>query len=316
MKISILDLGTNTFNIFIAEIHPDKTYTKLYKSKIAVKLGEGGINHNFIEEKPFERGIRALKKHKKTSRKFDAEKIIAFATSAIRSASNGTDFVKAAKERAGIEVQVITGDREAELIYYGVRMAVQLNESPSLIIDIGGGSTEFILASKEKIFWKQSFLLGAARLLEKFKPSDPITEEQIKQIEEYLEKELQPLFSAVSPLSLGRGAGDKVELIGSSGSFDSLAEMIGWRFYNKDVLTGRTEYDFNLDDFEKLYKIILRSTTEERMHMKGLTKMRVDMIVVSAVIVNFVLKRLSIQKMRGSKFSLKEGVLWEMIHKI
>lgn len=196
MKISILDLGTNTFNIFIAEIHPDKTYTKLYKSKIAVKLGEGGINNNFIEEKPFERGIRALKKHRKTSKKFGVDKIVAFATSAVRSANNGRDFVLAAKEKTGIDVEVISGEREAELIYYGVKMAVRLNDTPSLIIDIGGGSTEFILANNKEILWKQSFLLGAARLLAKFKPSDPITESELKQIEGHLEKELQPLFSA------------------------------------------------------------------------------------------------------------------------
>ncbi len=327
MRISILDLGTNTFNIFIAELLPSPSgregwggYTKIYKSKIPVKLGEGGINNNFIEAKPFERGIRALKKHKKTSEKFGAEKIVAFATSAIRSASNGNDFVQQAKEKAGIAVQVISGDREAELIYYGVRMAVQLSEEPSLIIDIGGGSTEFILAGKDKIFWKQSFLLGAARLMEKFKPSDPISNDQIKKIEIYLEENLQSLFQAVDrithtllPSPFGGGTGRGFELIGSSGSFDSLAEMIGWHFYNEDALTGKTEYDFNLDDFEKLYQIIIRSTTEERLHMKGLTKMRVDMIVVSAIFVKFILNRLGIKKMRGSKFSLKEGVLWEIM---
>ena len=321
MRITILDLGTNTFNIFVAEISPDhSTYTKIYKSKIAVKLGQGGINNNHIDEKPFERGIRALKKHKKTSKKLGAEKIVAFATSAIRSAGNGHDFVKAAKERAGIEVEVISGDREAELIYYGVRMAVKMDKSPSLIMDIGGGSTEFIIATKDKILWKQSFLLGAARLLEKFKPSDPITLQEIKQIEYHLEENLSPLFQAVNdspfatlPSPGGGGTGRGCELIGSSGSFDSLAEMIGYRFYDVEALKGKTEYSFNLDDFERLYKILLDSTTQERLLMKGLTKMRVDMIVVSAIFVNLILKKLNIKKMRGSKFSLKEGVLWELL---
>ncbi|TAL59801.1 MAG: phosphatase, partial [Bacteroidetes bacterium] len=205
--------------------------------------------------------------------------------------------------------------------YFGVRSAVQMNGSPSLIIDIGGGSTEFIIANKKEIFWKHSFLMGAARLLERFKPSDPITESEVKQIEVYLEKELQPLFAAVDrilnahlPSPLGGGTGRGCELIGSSGSFDSLAEMIGYHFYDTEALKGKTEYAFNMDDFEKLYQVILKSTTKERMLMKGLTKMRVDMIVVSAIIVNFVIARLGIQKMRGSKFSLKEGVLWELMN--
>jgi len=307
MKVAILDLGTNTFNIFIAELFPDKPFKKIYKSKIAVKLGQGGINKNHIEENPFKRGLRALKKHRRTIEKFGAEKIIAFATSAIRNASNGKEFIKAVKEKTGIEVQIISGDKEAELIYYGVRSAVKMNDAPSLIMDIGGGSTEFILADKKEILWKQSFLLGAARLLEKFKPSDPIKKNEIKQIENYLEQELQPLYSAMKK-------NPAVELIGSSGSFDSLAEMIAHRFYDISILKGKTEYDFNFDDCEKMYEVSLTSTTRERLHMKGLTKMRVDMMVVSAIFVDFIILRLGLKKMRLSKYSLKEGVLWELLN--
>jgi exopolyphosphatase/guanosine-5'-triphosphate,3'-diphosphate pyrophosphatase len=308
MKIAIIDLGTNTFNIFIAEILPNKTYSKLYKSKIAVKLGEGGINRNFIEPIPFKRGINALKKHKKTIEKFGVAKIVAFATSAIRSASNGNEFVQTAKEKTGIDVQIISGDREAELIYFGVRSAVKMNDTPSLIIDIGGGSTEFIIANKDKILWKQSFLLGAARLLDKFKPSDPITNEEIQQIKDHLELNLQPLFVAV------KEHGAVTELIGSSGSFDSLAEMIAYRLYNIDILTGKTEYEFNMDDCQKIYDLLLKSTIKDRMNIRGLTKMRVDMIVISAIFVDFIILRLGLKKMRLSKYALKEGVLWELMH--
>lgn len=315
MRIGILDLGTNTFNIFIADILPDKTFKKIYKSKIAVKLGEGGINKNFIEEKPFKRGIRAIKKHKKTIDEYGVEKIVAFATSAVRSSTNGKHFVKVAKETTGIDIEIISGDREAELIYFGVRSAVNMNDHPSLIIDIGGGSTEFIIANKNNIFWKQSFLLGAARLLDKFKPSDPIKETEVKQIEAYLEENLQPLFAAVSSLSLkGISSNPVTELIGSSGSFDSLAEMIAYRFYTIELVKGKIDYDFNLDDCEKIYQIILQSTYKERLHMPGLTKMRVDMIVVSAIFVDYVFRRLGLEKMRLSRYSLKEGVLWELLH--
>ncbi|MBI4929421.1 MAG: Ppx/GppA family phosphatase [Bacteroidetes bacterium] len=307
MKIAIIDLGTNTFNIFIAELFPDKTYRKLYKSKISVKLGEGGINKNFIKKKPFKRGIKALKKHKRTIEEFGAEKIIAFATSAIRGASNREDFIRAAKEKTGIDIQIISGDKEAELIYYGVRSAVKMNDKSSLILDIGGGSTEFIIANKKEILWKQSFLLGAARLLEKFKPSDPIKKEEIKQIENYLEENLQPLFDMMKK-------NPAVELIGSSGSFDSLAEMIAYRFYDISILKGKTEYDFNFDDCEKMYEVIRKSTAKDRSHMKGLSKMRVDMMVVSAIFVDFIILRLRLKKMRLSKYSLKEGVLWELLN--
>ncbi len=320
MKIAILDLGTNTFNLFIAELLPSPKesgllqtasgqagFTKLYKSKIAVKLGEGGINRNLIEERPFKRGIRALQKHKATIDKYGAEQIIALATSGIRSATNGKEFLQKAKKKTGINITIISGDREAELIYYGVRSAVKMTNQLSLIMDIGGGSTEFIIANGEKIFWKQSFLLGAARILEKFNPHDPIKEEEVKNLENYLEQELHPLFEAVRQFPV-------IELLGSSGSFDSLAAMISYRYHTIEDFKGRTEYIFHLPDCYEIYKVILKSSTEERKNMDGLIKMRVDMIVVSAVFVNFIIQKLKINKMRLSRYSLKEGVLWEVLN--
>ena len=190
---------------------------------------------------------------------------------------------------------------------------MKMYDTPSLIMDIGGGSTEFIIANKKEILWKKSFLLGVARMMDKFKPSDPITKEEIKQIENYLEQELQPLFSAIESSFVKKLVGCQ-ELIGSAGSFDSLAEMIAHMLYDISIMKGITEYDFNLDDCEKIYNIVLQSTTKERMHMKGLSKMRVDMIVISAIFVDFIFLRLGLKKMRLSKYSLKEGVLWELMH--
>jgi exopolyphosphatase / guanosine-5'-triphosphate,3'-diphosphate pyrophosphatase len=307
MKIAVIDLGTNTFNLLIVEVNSDKTYSTVFQTKISVKLAEGGINKGFIAEVPFQRGIDALKAHYNTTLKYQADKIYAFATSAIRGASNGFEFIEKAKAETGIQIQMISGDREAELIFYGVRSAVEMSDETSLIIDIGGGSTEFIIANKNEIFWKQSFLLGAARLLELFPPSDPITETEIDVFKNHLNKELQPLFDAVKKFPI-------TELLGSSGSFDSLAEMITHRFYSPSVLEGKTEYTFKLEDCETIYNDILKSTNAERLQIKGLVAMRVDMIVVSSIIVHFVISSLEIQKMRLSTYSLKEGVICEVLN--
>ncbi|MCW3086107.1 MAG: hypothetical protein JWP12_3473 [Bacteroidetes bacterium] len=306
MRIAIIDLGTNTFNILIVEIKEDKSYHTIFQTKLPVKLGEGGINDHLIRPVPFQRGIDALKQHQKTIEKYDVHQVYPFATSAVREAVNGQEFVEKLKLETGYDVRTISGEKEAELIYYGVREAVKMTDELSLIIDIGGGSTEFIIANKEKIFWKESFLLGAARLLEKFNPSDPITDGQIREVEEYLKQELQPLFDAVKKYPI-------TELIGSSGSFDSLAEMIAHRFYSPDILNDTTEYDFRMSDFETLYDTILKSTKEERLQIEGLVEMRVDMIVISSVLVHFILSAFSIQKMRLSTFSLKEGILYELL---
>lgn len=305
-RIAIIDLGTNTFNLLIVQINPDKSHDIICQTKISVKLGEGGITKGFITPEAFQRGIDALKMHRLTIQLHNAEKVIAFATSAIREASNGNEFVRQAKEKTKIDVEMITGEREAELIYLGVRDAVRMDERASLVIDIGGGSTEFIIASKDTVYWKYSFLLGAARLLEIFKPSDPMKEEEIRAINSYLKTELQPLYEAIKKYPVN-------ELIGSSGSFDSLAEMIAYRFYTPEVLKGKTEYQFSLPDCAEIYKILIKSTRKERMEMKGLISMRVDMIVISSILVHFILVEFDIHKMRLSTYSLKEGVLHELI---
>lgn len=305
-RISIIDLGTNTFNLLIADISSDKKFTIVYNTKVPVKLGEGGINKNFIAPPAFERGLNALEKYSQLIAEYKSEKQYSFATSAIREASNGKEFVQKVKELFNIDVQVISGDREAELIYYGVRKAAQLTNEKSLIIDIGGGSTEFIIANKNQIFWKQSFLLGASRLLEKFHPSDPIKEAETNSIKQYLKEQLKPLADALKKYPV-------TELIGSSGSFESLADMIAYRFYDIKILDNKTEFDFNLDDCNIIYEELLKSTKQERMQMKGLIEMRVDMIVVSSIIVHFVITEFEISKMRLSTYALKEGVIEELL---
>ncbi len=305
-RIAIIDLGTNTFNLLIAEINPTKTYHTLFQTKISVKLGEGGIDKNFIAPAAFQRGIEAIKSYQQIIKKHNVDKVVAIATSAIRGASNGAEFVAKIKGESNIDVQIISGEKEAQLIYYGVRQAVKMNNERSLIIDIGGGSTEFIIANEKKIFWKHSFLLGAARLLEIFNPSDPITDAQIETLTDHLNIDLQLLFDAVKKYPVS-------ELIGSSGSFDSLAEMIAFRFYTPKILDDETEFTFNIEDVAAIYKSILKSTKAERTQMKGLIEMRIDMIVISSIIVNFIIQSFDIQKMRLSTYSLKEGVLYESL---
>lgn len=306
MRLAIIDLGTNTFNLLIVEVKPDKSILTLFQDKLPVKLGEGGINNQVIQPVPFQRGLDALKVHQNTIKEFNVSAVHAFATSAIRDAGNGVEFVSRAKKETGYDVQVISGEREAELIYYGVKDAVKLGDELSLIIDIGGGSTEFIIANKDKIFWKHSFLLGAARLLERFNPSDPIKKEEIEALTTCLQKELKPLAEMMKKLKV-------TELIGSSGSFDSLADMIAYKFYAPSILDGITEYEFKMDDCEAIYYELLKSTKAERLKMKGLIEMRVDMMVVSSIIVHFVLTNYNIKRMRLSTYALKEGVLHELL---
>lgn len=302
MIFAVIDLGTNTFNLLIAERLPNCTFKKIFNTKIAVKLGEGTINSGYIADAPFQRGISALRQYQQYLLDYNVEHTYAFATSAIRSASNGNEFVVHAKKVAGISITVIDGNEEADLIYHGNKMAINMTHSVSLIMDIGGGSTEFILANHDTIFWKQSYLLGAARLLEKFKLSDPVTNPEIILFNSYLKQELQSLLDAVK-------IHQPIELIGSSGAFDSVVDIIAGKFNSEGLNDIQTEYDIDLNQYHKISEMIKKSTLKERYHISGLIDMRVDMIVISVLLIDFILKELNLNKMRVSTFSLKEGVI-------
>lgn len=306
MKVAVIDIGTNTFKLMIARLQDDGNFIIIDKEKIPVKLGEGGINNAVISHTPFLRGIKAMKTHKEKIDRFQVDVVLAFATSAIRSAKNGKEFIRKVKAETGIEIEVISGDREAELIYFGVRKALDIGLEKSLIMDIGGGSTEFIIADANRIYWKHSFDLGAARLLEVINPSEPITKLEIKKLKLYLKNELSLLWGACEIYQVKT-------LVGSSGSFDSLAEMIYYKFHTEENPLVKTEYHFDLKNFESIYKLLLNSTIEKRFKMKGLASMRVEMIVVAVVMIKYVFKKLKLQEMRLSTYSLKEGILYEYL---
>lgn len=307
MRIAVIDCGTNTFNLIIIELSGKKRYHKIYSARIAVKLGEGAINQGYITDAAFNRGIEALGDFREKFEAYGVDRVLAFATSAIRDARNGAAFVKQAAEQFSIGITVIDGNREAELIYLGIREAVKLGDDISLIMDIGGGSNEFILANKDKIFWKQSFNIGAARLLERFRHSNPITAEEKKEIEDYLREQLQPLIHAVKELK-------PVELVGSSGAFESLIEMIHGELGGEPLTADKTEYEANLEHHFRISDLVKSLSLEERRKVKGLLPIRFDMIVISCIMVDLVLEMLGYSRMRVSTYSLKEGALAEYLN--
>jgi exopolyphosphatase/guanosine-5'-triphosphate,3'-diphosphate pyrophosphatase len=308
MRLAVIDCGTNTFHLLIVDTKPDGRFKILVRENIPVKLGESGITKKIISEIPFQRGIDTLKKFEEIISKKDVEKVFAYATAALRNAGNGNEFLQKAKLQTGIDIKLINGDKEAELIYYGVKQAVKLNFDKVLIMDIGGGSVEFIIANNKEIFWKQSFEIGAAVLLEKFKPSDPITQLQIEEIYSYLNKELQPLFHQL------HSEKEKPEvLIGSSGSFETFADLIAHHFLSPAVTDHKTEYDIHWDEYKIIHQELMHSTAKDRMNTNGMLEMRVDMIVIASILVTFVLEKTGITKIKLSTFALKEGMLFEIM---
>lgn len=299
-------MGTNTFNLLIAELDNKGGYKPTYRSKVGVKLGEGSFEKKYITEAAMQRAFLALEAQIKAIKNQYCDKVLAFATSAVRGASNADDFVSKVKEKFGITIHVIDGDREASMIYNGVQLSGALTDDNALIMDIGGGSTEFVAANDQEILWKKSYELGVSRLLEKYKPGDPISNETLLEIEEDLENQVNDVFDIVQEEEIKT-------LVGSSGSFDTFSDVITKRLGNYEETINLTGLTFNREALDEHLDELVRSTRIQREAMDGMVAMRVNMIVMSAIFVRLVLKKTDIETVKLSKYSLKEGVLFEVL---
>lgn len=306
-RIAILDFGTNTFNLLITEVSKENKLNVLHTSKEAVKLGQGGITKKIITPEAFQRGIAAIEQHLIRVKEFNVAKVYAFATSAIRDASNGKDFINTVREKFEIYVMVIEGEREAEMIYRGVRLSYKMDEKPVLILDIGGGSNEFIIANKKEIFWKHSFNLGMARLLETFNPSDPISRQDSEKLINYLKAELKVLFEAVAQFQ-------PVLLVGASGSFETISTILQHRYPAKYQQGHEPSREIAYEDFIALHDILLKSTVQERKVMQGMEPVRVEMIVLASIFIKVTLEECKLNKIIQSDYALKEGVIAEILN--
>jgi exopolyphosphatase/guanosine-5'-triphosphate,3'-diphosphate pyrophosphatase len=304
-RIAVMDLGTNTFHLLIAD-SSNGSYQELVREQEPVKLGEGGINKGFIQREAYARGITAMQKFAAQVKKQNATTVKCIATSMLRNASHGREFIDDVKAKTGIIIELIDGQQEATYIYEGVKASGCLSADNSLIMDIGGGSIEFILCTDEKVLWKQSFEIGAARMMDKFHQVDPITHESINDLHNYLDQTLPDLFNAVENIPINK-------LIGSAGAFETFAEVIElWNDRSFDIKNTRS-YDFDTRDFIDTTNLIIRSNHAERAQMKGVIPLRVDMIVVASIITRFIMEKLRIRNVGMSTYSLKEGVMAGLI---
>lgn len=306
MKIGIIDLGSNTFNLLIAEIDDVGNYKEVYRSKVGVKLGEGSFEKNYITEQAMQRAFLALEAQISVIKNQYCDRILAFATSAVRNASNGSQFVQKVKDQFGVNIRVIDGEKEASMIFQGVQMSGALGPDNALIMDIGGGSTEFVIANEEEIVWKQSFEIGVSRLREKFSPSDPISSDERQEIEEYIKEQIGVVFEAIEREHVGI-------LIGSSGSFDSFSDVLNHREGTSGEFTNVSTIPFQMEDLRAHLFELMESKRAERLVMEGMAAIRVDLIPLAALFVNLIFTKGKFHEAKLSKYALKEGVLFDVL---
>ncbi|TAE30176.1 MAG: phosphatase [Cytophagales bacterium] len=327
MKQAVIDLGTNTFHLMIVEEQPGGSRQTLFRESRPAKIGKGGINQNHITDEAIDRALGVLTYFRSVLDQFSIDPVTvrAFGTSAIRVAANQAQFIERVRAETGIQIQVISGDEEAAYIYAGVRSsgAMNLHNDPnppvSLIMDIGGGSVEFILGTPDRIFWKQSFEIGGQRLLERFMPNsqNAISLAAVERMNDFFREKLLPLTNAIHQYAPTTGR--PLQLVGSSGTFDTLVDMhymherghLPGPVRRSDGTTAPEQAAFALpvSEFYRAYDLLLTRNHDERMALPGMIELRVDMIVVAVCLIDFVLTTFGIQTIMVSTYALKEGVL-------
>lgn len=305
-RIALIDLGTNTFHLLITEIDEAGRHQVLLRVKVPVKLGRGGISTGAIAPDAYERALITLNWFKDKCEEYRVHTVKAVATSAMRNAVNGPDLAREIYRQTGFEIEIIDGNREAELIYCGVRSAMNLGYEKNLIIDIGGGSVEFIICNRETIFWKRSFEIGAQRLLDHFFKHDPIPPNEIAAEKLFLAQKLQPLSEAIQEFQ------PKV-LVGSSGTFDTLCDIEAWKHGINRMENPSSEAELPLASFYRMYHEILPMNHAQRLAIPGMIELRADMIVVALILIDFVLQEYDLDRIRVSAYALKEGLLQQVL---
>ncbi len=297
--LAVIDLGTNTFHLLIAS-PPDEhgRFEEIYRERRFIKLAEAGIER--IGEAPYHRAMEALLHYRKIMDRYGVEQYRAMGTAALRTASNGPNLIAEAREKAGIEITSIPGEEEARLISKGVLAALPpLSAERILIMDIGGGSVEFIIADQAGTHWAQSFPVGVAVLRRQFHHQEPMAATEIQQLEAFLEAALSPLWAALERYPTHH-------LVGAAGTFDVIALLMS---------TGQptpNSHTIDLEKFQAFYDRCVASTLAERFAMPQLPTERADMIVVALVLVQYISQKADIRHLSVSEYAMKEGVLSEM----
>lgn len=305
-RIAALDLGTNSFHVVLVDIYPDGSFRVIDKLKEMVILAEKGME-NRLSDEAMDRGILALKRIKMLCDSQGVERILAYATSAIREATNGGEFIQRMIDEVGIKALAISGKMEAELIGHAVQHAVSIDEDPVLMVDIGGGSVEFIVANKKEFFYTASKKVGVARMAARFVNSDPISKEEIKELRDFFKKELQDVAEALKEYPVKT-------IVGSSGTMENIAAMIADHHSITASMT-LNEVEFSSKEFKKFYAYFISLERDKRIREDGLEEKRVDIIAPGMVLLDFLIREFDIDTVKISESALREGMILHYIKK-
>lgn len=305
MRIASIDIGTNTFRILVGEVK-DKELKKLYLDRVITRLGGGFSKEKRIPEEAAGRAIRVLGGFASILKEYGVAKIRAVATSVVRESINGYEFLERVRRETGIRAEVISGEEEARLTVKGVLKSVSANSEYSVIFDVGGGSTEYVLVEQSEILGLRSTNLGVVHLTERFLEGNMPSKSDIGAISEEIWDVLSSELSWMS-----KAYSNDLTLIGTAGTPTTLAAIeLGLGNYDPDLVNG---FVLKKNAALKIFDTLIRIPSEERLRIRGLEKGREDVIIPGALIVLKTMERFSKDEILVSDGGLLEGVAYSII---
>lgn len=305
MKIGVIDIGTNSVHMLMVEILPNFSFEIIGREKEMIRLGDGTLTTGYLSAERMELGLETIKKFKYLAQSKGVHKIRAVATSAVREAHNGGDFLKQIRKETGINVRVITGEEEGRLIYQGVKHSMPLKEGNTLLIDIGGGSVEIMVVTPHELLYLTSLKIGAARLHDQFFKKYRLKEFQ--KLETYVSDQIREAVETVQDLGFE-------EVIGTSGTLNNLGAMAFYLHERPDASLTRNPV-LSGEDLENIYQQLQGSSLEERLEMRGLDSRRADIILGGAGAARVLFQELGIKEMITCDKAIREGMIYHYIQK-
>ncbi len=301
MRIATIDLGTNTFLLLVADV-AFSTVEPLYQEEEIVRLGQDVDRTGVLSEPAMQRGLACLQRYVQKARSYGVEKILACGTSALRQARNREIFIARVQKQLGLTIQVLTGEREAELSFIGALSNKAHLPPPILMVDIGGGSTEICWGNAAAMQGRLSMNVGSVRLTERFLHHDPVLDKEIALTREEIHKHLIRKATAIP-------SRDTFTLIGVAGTVTTLAAMHQRvEAYDAGRIDGSR---LALADIQSLIRQLERKPIEERKKMVGLSPGRADVILAGALILEAVMAYLHQKELIVSDRGLRFGLALE-----
>lgn len=305
MKIGTIDIGTNSMRLLIGEYKNGKIENRK-KFINTTRIGQGVDKEGYISNEAINRNIDALKEFAKLCNDEKCEYVYGMGTSALRDSKNGDDFVQLAKRETGINIDIISGEEESNLGFKGVLEGVEGNND-ILVIDIGGGSTEFIIGDREGIKFAKSENVGALRMTEKFLKIDPIDDLEFNEMYMFIESEIDKTLEYI------KGKGIK-NLVGIGGTITSLSAM------NQELAIYSMEKIHNSKvckkEIEKILQNLKKMTLSDKKTLKGLQPKRADIITAGVAILNIIMEKLELDEIIVSEYDNLEGLMCQKSKKM